>query len=149
MPFVVSARTVVEPAGVDTAAIAESATPAVAPATGVEVSTAAETGVCAEVSTVASTEAAGVDTSTAALVPPLEASILTDAGPRSTEIETPGLFDPAAALCAPTASPTSATATKATRTRICAVADTRKMHLSASLDRGFLRRDRLIQPARR
>jgi hypothetical protein len=75
-------------------------------------------------STAASTETAGVETSTLAPAPSVEASAVTETGPASTDTPGLGFFsggEPAAAICASTANPTSATTTRATSARICAV----------------------------
>ena len=101
----------VEPPPADT-----SASTAVPP-TGAEASVEAETPV--SVDAVASTEADGVEASTPA--PSVETTAVAEAGPGFTDTEPSGFFggpDPAAALCAVTANPTSATTTRDTSARI-------------------------------
>jgi hypothetical protein len=127
VPFEVFVWTVAEPSGLDAFAFTRAGSPVGAPtsaaasAPGVEASTVAETGAVDDDSTVASTEVDGVETSTLAPAPSVETAVVTEAEPRSTETEGPGFLDleaPAAATCASTANPTSATTTRATSARI-------------------------------
>jgi len=143
--FFVPACTVAEPTGVEvfvstrtgtTAPAVEALACTVASPLGVEASTVAET--ADPVEAVVSTEADGVETSTLAPVPSVDASGVTEAGPRFTDTEGSGFFggpEPAAALCAATANPTSPTTTRDTSARIPVGADTRTARRSGSLER--------------
>ncbi len=124
--FFEPARAVAEPSGVEVFACIWAGTPVAsavealactdASPTGVEASTVAETPV--SVDAVASTGVGG-ETSTPA--PSVDASAVAEAGPRFTDTEPSGFFgdpEPAAALCAVTANPTSATTTRDTSARI-------------------------------
>jgi len=147
--FLVSGCAVAEPAGVDTFARTCTGTGAEAPPedalastavppTGVEESTVVEAVVSGDEATVASTEADGVETSTLAPVPSVETSAETEAAPRFADTETSGFFggdEPAAALCACAAKPTSATTTRDTSARIRSACDTRSDQPTDSLER--------------
>jgi hypothetical protein len=150
-PFFVPASTVAEPSGGEalastcagtSAAAVEALACAAASPTGVEASTVAETPV--PVDAVASTEADGVETSTLASVPSVDTSAVAEAGPRFTDTDWSDFFggpEPAAALCAVTANPTSATTTRDTSARIRAAADTRTTGRSGSLERVIFRQE--------